>query len=97
LSDDDILKEAREAFELAADAEAENRRDALDDLRFARLGEQWPEAIRRERDLDGRPWVHISFDPRLRRQVLTRRADGSYGVGIAAETTSDSSSQRATA
>ena len=51
LSDDDILKEAREAFERAADAEAEYRRDALDDLKFARLGDQWPEAIRRERDL----------------------------------------------
>jgi len=27
-------------------------------------------------------WVHIAFDPRLRRQVLTRRADGSYGLGL---------------
>lgn len=27
-------------------------------------------------------WVHISFDPRLRRQVLTRRTDGSYGLGL---------------
>ncbi|MDB5497625.1 MAG: hypothetical protein JWP28_1656, partial [Phenylobacterium sp.] len=42
MSDDEIIREAREAFELAADAEAENRREALDDLRFARLGEQWP-------------------------------------------------------
>lgn len=52
MSDDEILKDAREAFALAADAEAENRRDALDDLRFARLGEQWPERIRRDRELD---------------------------------------------
>jgi hypothetical protein len=28
LSDDDLIREAREAFELAADAEAENRREA---------------------------------------------------------------------
>jgi hypothetical protein len=26
-------------------------------------------------------WVHVSFDPRLRRQVLTRRPDGGYGLG----------------
>ena len=26
-------------------------------------------------------WVHVSFDPRLRRQVLTRRAGG-YGLGL---------------
>ena len=28
-------------------------------------------------------WVHISFDPRLRRQVLTRRPGG-YGLGLPA-------------
>jgi zinc D-Ala-D-Ala carboxypeptidase len=27
-------------------------------------------------------WVHISFDPRLRRQVLTRREGGGYGLGL---------------
>jgi hypothetical protein len=142
LSDDEIIREAREAFDRAADAEAENRRDALDDLRFARLGEQWPEKIRRERDLDGRPTLtinrlpafirqvvndarqnkpgmvvhpvddgadpetaevlnglirhierssdaevacHVSFDPRLRRQVLTRRPGGGYGLGLPPE------------
>ena len=60
MSDDDILAEAREAFQLAADAEAENRREALDDIRFARLGEQWPEAVRRARDLEGRPVLTIN-------------------------------------
>jgi len=27
-------------------------------------------------------WVHISFDPRMRRQVLTRRPGGGYGLGL---------------
>ena len=84
MSDDDLLSEARAAFQLAADAEAENRRSALDDIRFARLGEQWPEQIRRERQADGRAWVHISFDPRLRRQILTRCVRGGYALGLAA-------------
>jgi Phage P22-like portal protein len=70
LSDDEIIKEAREAFELAADAEAENRREALDDLRFARLGEQWPAQIKRERDLDGRPCLTINRLPAFIRQVV---------------------------
>ncbi|HEX2801044.1 MAG TPA: portal protein, partial [Phenylobacterium sp.] len=52
------------------DAEAENRREALDDLRFARLGEQWPAAIRRERDLDGRPCLTINRLPAFIRQVV---------------------------
>jgi hypothetical protein len=70
LSDDEILREAREAFERAADAEAENRREALDDLRFARLGEQWPDAIRRERELDGRPCLTLNRLPAFIRQVV---------------------------
>jgi hypothetical protein len=27
-------------------------------------------------------WVHLSFDPRLRRQVLTKREGGGYGLGL---------------
>lgn len=27
-------------------------------------------------------WVQVSFDPRLRRQVLTRREGGGYGLGL---------------
>jgi len=60
LSDDDLLSEAREAFARAADAEAENRREAMDDLRFARLGEQWPDAVRRQRERESRPCLTIN-------------------------------------
>lgn len=70
MSDDDILAEAREAFQLAADAEAENRREALDDLRFARLGEQWPEKVRRARELEGRACLTINRLPAFIRQVV---------------------------
>ncbi|MBW8812523.1 MAG: hypothetical protein JF588_03770 [Caulobacterales bacterium] len=27
-------------------------------------------------------WTHVSFDPRMRRQVLTRRAGGGYELGL---------------
>lgn len=27
-------------------------------------------------------WIHISFDPRMRRQVLTRRPGGGYALGL---------------
>jgi len=70
LSDDDILEEAKAAFQRAADAEAENRREALDDLRFARLGEQWPERVRREREMEGRPVLTINRLPAFIRQVV---------------------------
>jgi hypothetical protein len=53
---DDILKEAQEAFEkLRRACRADNRKAWEDDVDFALLENQWPEKIRRERELDGRP------------------------------------------
>lgn len=67
---DDALKDAREAFDLACEHEAENRREALDDIRFARLGEQWPDKVRKDRELDGRPCLTINRLPAFIRQVV---------------------------
>ncbi|CAN5774279.1 portal protein [soil metagenome] len=67
---EDILKDAREAFDLACEHESENRREALDDIRFARLGEQWPDKVRRDRELDGRPCLTINRLPAFIRQVV---------------------------
>ncbi len=70
----DVLNEAREAFELAVEKEALNRREALDDLRFARLDEQWPEIVRRERERNGRPCLTINrLEPFIRQVVNDAR------------------------
>ena len=82
MSDDDILAEAKDAFRLAADAEAENRREALDDLRFARLGEQWPEKVRRERDLEGRPCLTINRLPAFIRQVVNDARQNKPAIAV---------------
>jgi Phage P22-like portal protein len=67
---DDTLKEGREAFELSAEVESDNRRYYEEDVRFARLEEQWPEQIRRQRDLDGRPCLTINLLTAFTRQVV---------------------------
>ena len=67
---DDLLKEAKEAFELCVAHEAENRAQALDDIRFARLGEQWPLEVRKRRELDARPCLTINRLPAFIRQVV---------------------------
>jgi hypothetical protein len=67
---DDILSEAKEAFRLSEEREAENRAAALDDLRFARLGEQWPSNIRRKREEEGRPCLTVNRLPAFIRQVM---------------------------
>lgn len=67
---DDVVEEARAAFERCAEVEADNRRDAEDDLRFARLEEQWPEKVRRDRELEGRPCLTLNRMPAFIRQVV---------------------------
>jgi hypothetical protein len=82
LSNDDLIREAREVFQAAADAEAENRRDALDDLRFARLGEQWPDKVRRDRELEGRPTLTINRLPAFIRQVVNDARQNKPAISV---------------
>ena len=57
MSDEQLLSDAKDAFALCEEAEAENRAEALDDLRFAKLGEQWPDNVRRSGSATGgRAW-----------------------------------------
>lgn len=65
---DQIIEEARARFKLAEEAEAENRRLALDDLKFA-AGEQWPDEVKNERARDGRPCLVINKVPQIVNQV----------------------------
>lgn len=67
---DDRVKEAREAFETVSEAEQENRAAALDDLRFARLGEQWPSDVVKQRKRESRPYLTINKMPAFIRQVV---------------------------
>lgn len=70
MSDDDILKDAKEAFALASDYEQENRNLAESDLRFSRLGDQWDDDVLRQRREQGRPALTINKLPAYIRQVV---------------------------
>lgn len=70
MADRDVIDEEREKFELAYEEEAERRTLALEDLRFARLGEQWPDQIKRQRELENRPCLTINRMPAFIRQVV---------------------------
>lgn len=69
-TDKDELKDALDEFDLCVETEAENRANALENLRFARLGDQWPESIRKQRELEGRPCLTINRQPSFIRQVV---------------------------
>lgn len=74
---DDILEEAKEAFELCDSREADNRAAALDDLRFGLLDEQWDETIRKQRETDGRPCLTTNLLRPIAKQV---KNDGRQNV-----------------
>jgi hypothetical protein len=69
-SPDDILEDAKELFERAAEVEADNRKAGLEDKRFARLGEQWDDSVKHQREIDGRPCLTINKLPAYIRQVV---------------------------
>jgi hypothetical protein len=66
----DLLAQGRTAFERCQDAESDNRQTALDDIRFSRLGEQWPRDIEKQRRDEFRPCLTINKMPAFIRQVV---------------------------
>ena len=82
MSDDDILAEARAAFARAADAEAETRCEALDDLRFARLGEQWPASVLNDRAREGRACLTVNRLPAFIRQVVNDARQNKPAIAV---------------
>lgn len=69
-TDSDILKDAREQFKEADEAWNDNRIAYLEDLKFARLAEQWPAEVKDKRDQEQRPCLTINKLPAFIRQVV---------------------------
>jgi hypothetical protein len=67
---DSTVADAKAAFADAEDNERDNREAAYDDLRFARLGEQWPSNVTTQRQREGRPCLTINKMPAFIRQVV---------------------------
>jgi len=82
MTDEQLLADARDAFALCEEAESENRAAALDDLRFAKLGEQWPESVRQQRIKDGRPCLTINRQPAFIRQVVNEARQNRPGIHV---------------
>lgn len=63
---DDLIKEVREAIDTSYQYDRDNRREALDDLRFT-AGFQWSDAAKAERN--GRPMITLNRSSQFLRQV----------------------------
>ena len=69
---DSFLNLARDRFKLVATAESKCRKEALDDLEFS-VGNQWPQQILTQRQLDGRPCLTMNRLPQFIRQVTNEQ------------------------
>jgi hypothetical protein len=69
--DDKIMAESKERFNVAEEQMIDIQREALDDLTFI-AGEQWPEAIKRQRSEPGgeRPCLRVNRLPAFLNQVI---------------------------
>lgn len=81
MSDSAFIKLALERFQLAAEAEASNRRDSLDDLKFS-VGEQWDAAVKSQRETEGRPCLVMNRTQQMIRQVVNEQRQQRPAVQI---------------
>jgi hypothetical protein len=66
----DLLQQALDDFKRCEEAHSDNRRDFEDDVKFARLGEQWDAGLKLKRQREGRPCLTINKLPPFIRQVV---------------------------
>jgi hypothetical protein len=69
---DSRIEEAKKFLRLASDADAQNRSEALEDLKFA-AGDQWPVDIQNSRQLEARPCLTINKIDAYVRQVTNQQ------------------------
>lgn len=79
---DDIVREALDAFAECEERDRENFAAGEDDVRFARLEEQWPPAIRAQRLRDGRPCLTVNKLPTFIRQVVNDARQNKPGIKV---------------
>jgi len=68
--DEKLLDQAKTSFEQATDAFEKNQNRYEDDIRFARMGEQWGSTDVEERKNQGRPSLTVNRMPSFIRQVV---------------------------
>jgi len=70
---DPIIEEAKQFLKLANDSDTQNRQEALEDLKFASGGDQWPVDLQNSRNLESRPVLTINKLDGYCRQVTNQQ------------------------
>jgi len=64
------IKDINEAFKDDIERESENREHYQEDIKFAKMGEQWPDQVKQDREREGRPCLTINRMSSFIRQVV---------------------------
>lgn len=82
MSDEDILHEAQEQFRESQDGSDFNRENLISDIRFSRMSDQWPDAVAKQREIDGRPMLTINKLAPLIRQVVNESRQNKPAIKV---------------
>lgn len=80
-SDADILARVRKRFKLCVAWESENRKAALEDLKF-KAGDQWPADVAAQRNTDKRPCLTVNKIPTFIHQVTNDQRQNRPAINI---------------
>lgn len=79
---DDLVKDALKKFEHSQEGSDHNRDDYYSDTLFARMSEQWPEAIKKQRVQEGRPHLVINKLPSLIRSIVNESRQNKPAIKV---------------
>jgi hypothetical protein len=78
---DDVLARAKKRFQLASEADEQIRKEAREDFKF-RSGDQWPEDIRYQRQVQKRPCLTVNQLPMFLRQIINDQRQNRPSIKI---------------
>lgn len=81
---DGLVERVREAIQESWEHDRDNREEAATDLAFL-AGQQWPDAVRREREAAQRPMLTINRLPQFVRQVTNDIRQADLAIKVAPE------------
>lgn len=79
---DEEMRDALEFFEDSQEGAEYNREAYYEDVRFARMSDQWPDAIKKQRTQEARPVLVINKLPALIRQVVNESRQNKPGIKV---------------
>lgn len=77
----EVIELAKKRFQLGYEADSENRANAIEDMEF-RAGNHWPEEIKNQRGLEGRPCLTVNKIPQNIHQITNEQRQNRPSIKV---------------